>query len=335
MLPSYISAISKNEAPFSVAIMLLLDMLMLFFVYKIQMAGGIKMLKEKLPKPALIIIWLISISITVIITSLLLAGYSNFVVENLYNNINQLSVIVLGLILIIYMGLKGTETIGRLSEILIWFLPVTLFLSMFISRADMKPELLLPILWSNTGSVFKAAFIHVLWCLNYLPFLFINVDNIKSKRPRVGVYALLTCILVVGLYALAIASFGASTPGVAYGFAKLTGHSSLTSKLGSFDWVGIIFWLIYLLVVIGFSFASSSTLLELADVKLARPLSVAILAVADTIILTKLLKNLVEFQSFATGIWAFIISGCAFLIVFLITMIICKVKKDETESKEN
>lgn len=332
MLPSFVAAIAKNGTPFTVIIMMLIDMLMLFLIYKVQMAGGISVLKEKLPKFALIGFWFVSILITVLLTSLMLAGFTHFVTDNLYDNISMFPTIVISIILVIYMGLKGTQTVGRLTEILIWFMPITLFIALAIGKTDIRFECLFPILWSNTGPVFKAAFMHILWSLNYFPFLFINVENIKSKRPKIGVYAVSVILLEIFLSILFIASFGNSAAGVSYGFARLTGYSSLTSKLGSFDWLGIIFWLIYILVVLGFFYASSPTLLELAEVKYARQLSVAFLAVGDTLLLTKIFKSLVEFQNFGTSIYSFIISGCAFLIVIAVLLIINKVKKDETES---
>lgn len=333
MLPSFIAAISKNGAPFSAAILLMVEICMLWLVYEVQINGGIEVLKSKLPRWALIALWVPAFAVITMVSSLMLAGLTNYVAVFLYDKINNIKVILVILMLILYMGLKGSNIVGRVAEMTIWFAPLVLIISFFTGRAEMRFELLLPILWSNAGPVLKAAFLHVFWSLNYFPFLFVKVEGITEKRPRISFYAFITVFLVVFFYVGFIASFGNSAGGMSFALPKMVGFSGLMTKLGSFDWLGISFWMIYIIIYLSFSSSAVPTLLELADVKFARPIAVALFNIGMFVTLAAVIKNLNETQKIATSPYAFIVSAFTFLFAAAVLIFLKMVKKaDERES---
>ena len=143
-----------------------------------------------------------------------------------------------------YLAFKGAKTVGRVCDVLIWFLGFAVIISVLFNTAEFDFYDLKPVLDGNVTQKLFGGQSAYFWFTDYLPLLFIDVkDKQKTRRglSMLGSFGL--AVAVSAIFAVFSAQWGELTSSVPNAFARLSGYNVISSDVGKVDWIAILAWL--------------------------------------------------------------------------------------------
>lgn len=243
ILPSVVASFSKENLWISAILNFLLDGAMLFFILKIgEKFKGLtffQILKENLGDVATkIILFLYFIYF-------LLKAYSpimeqkNFIEIALYETTHVVWIFAPIFLISTFFSYKGLKTVGRLSDLLVWFAIFAYAVLIALSLPVANFSNLLPIIGVPFKNVAKGSFFSLLWYFDSTYFLFL-IGCFKPERlskTKVMLSYLACALAVVIFFAVLYCEFGPLTERQYFAPIKMGKYFLSVSNSGRVDYV--------------------------------------------------------------------------------------------------
>lgn len=244
MLPSYLANSVGQDMWISIAVAMTIDVLILACIIFIKTRVGVLEYERggfKLISRVIAVVCALYFIVQAIVCFEETVAY---LLQSFFDEAKRLQIIVPLVVSIAYVAYKGERTLGRVAEILIWFLLLTILVSVAFNNAEIDYTNLLPML-DGEKSAFWGAYENTLWFGDYLPLLFINVKDRKKRRyGYIFGGAIFTMLLVVFTNATFYAQWGDLTKSVPNAFARLAGYNFISADVGKIDWMTILTWIV-------------------------------------------------------------------------------------------
>lgn len=251
MLPSMLTKEMGNDAWLGILTMLILEFIQLYFIVGVVKEGGILALKEKIGKGWYLLLTVPLLLVFGVKTIVYVAEGINYVSTFLFYNTQKINVTILLMIAIGYLAVAGVNTMGRLSEILVWALPTILLVGLSFGEVRLKPEYVAPVLTNGYLPVLKGIGKYMMWTFDLTPLLFCNMIDKHPKRPLLPIAAVVCTVAITVFYLLFIMNYGGSAEYIEHAFAALAAFNVVNTEIGSIDWPTITIWMGMMLIALG------------------------------------------------------------------------------------
>ena len=251
MLPGYLNAEIGRDAWIAVAISMLADLLILACILYVNRKGGMTELLTRLfGKPVATVISLLVVVFMTVSVALKIQDPLHYMINMLFDH-NEKTAIVLPLALVAgYVGYKSARSLGRLAEITAIFAVVPAVLSFAFTSAPMDVNALEPVLVDGFSSLSPIKGVAI-WFGDYLPLLFVRLDERSEKRSGILMLAgLIGTALTVMVFVLFTAVYQGAAPYIPDALVKLARYNVLGSEVGRLDVVVIFAWLFCVILAV-------------------------------------------------------------------------------------
>ena len=243
MLPSYLAGSVGQDMWISVGVAMLIDIAILGAILFIKTRVGVLEYSNRAVR-------LISKGISVVLAlyfvlqaCVLFEEVVAYLLQSFFDEAERLQIIVPLGIAIAYLAIKGGNTLGRLGEMLVWGLLLTILASVVFNRAEIDYTNILPIFDKGVSSIFGAKE-NVVWFGDYLPLLFINIRDRKKRRyGYIFGGAFVTLVLTTFTVMTFYSQWGDLTGNIPNAFARLSGYNFISTDVGKIDWLTILTWI--------------------------------------------------------------------------------------------
>lgn len=244
MLPSYLANNVGADAWISIGVAMFIDVLILACIMFIKTRVGVLQYERggaKVISRVLAVVCALYFIVQAVVCFEEIVAY---LLQSFFDEAERLQIIVPLAVSIAYIAYKGERTVGRVAEILVWLVLITILVSVAFNNAEIDYTNLLPVL-DEDASAFWGAYKNTLWFGDYLPLLFINVkDRRKRRYGYIFGGAIATLIVVVFTNATFYAQWGELTKSVPNAFARLAGYNFISADVGKIDWLTILTWIV-------------------------------------------------------------------------------------------
>ena len=251
MLPSMLTKEMGNDAWFGILTMLILEFIQLFFIVSVVKEGGFPALKEKIGKGWYLLLTVPLLLVFGVKTIVYVAEGINYVSTFLFYNTQKVNVTILLMIAVGYIAIAGVNTMGRLSEIMVWVLPVIFVVGFAFGEVRLKPEYVAPVLTNGYLPVLKGIGKYMMWTFDLTPLLFCSMTDKHPKRPLLPIAAVTCTVTITVFYLLFIMNYGGSAQYIEHAFAALAAFNVVNTEIGSIDWPTITIWMGMMLIALG------------------------------------------------------------------------------------
>lgn len=245
MLPGYLSAGVGRDAYLALALAMLVDLGVFALILAVNDRGGIvNVLKGLFGKTvARIIVGLIWVFMTVKL-ALQCQDALHYMINMLFDH-NEKFVIVLPLALAAsYIGSRSSRTLGRVTECIAYACVLPLLLGIFFNKAPTNYGAITPVLADGVLPLSKIKNVAI-WFGDYLPFLFIRLDEGERKKSPVLLLAgLIGTVITVGVCLTFTGLYENASAYIPDAFEKITRYIILGSEVGRLDVFPIVGWLL-------------------------------------------------------------------------------------------
>lgn len=244
MLPSFFASIGGRDMWISVLLPLLLDVLVLGGIFLIKQKVGV--LSFSIPAfkyitygLAIILALYFLLQITVFSEETL-----SYLLQSFFDEGERLQISIPIIFASCYLAHKGAKSLGRVCDVLIWFLGFAILISLLFNTADFDFSNLKPILDGEKNKKLFGGINGYFWFCDYLPLLFIDIrDKKKQKFGLVFGGTIVLSLSISAVFAVFVAQWGDLTASVPNAFARLSGYNMISADVGKVDWIAILSWL--------------------------------------------------------------------------------------------
>lgn len=235
MLPQYMTSIAGRNAWLSTLFLMLIDVVMFLLVFKVARNYSLPTLPiASWIKTLLIIVILFN---TVFKFALLFTETNAYIASTLFDNTKKSFIVIVFLPVLAYIGYKGGNTLGRLSQLMFWLIAAAIMFNLIFASYDGSFARLLPV--KADGNIMQACDRYVCWFGDFTPFLFFKItdSNTKKKKRHLSVplalaTAIIASVVVMGLF---ISVYGNASPLVANAFTKIALLNKLSIIIDTVD----------------------------------------------------------------------------------------------------
>lgn len=243
MLPSYLAGEVGQDMWISIAFMMLIDIIILGIIMFIKTRVGLLTYDNGASKVLSRVIAVVCAIYFILQGIVYFEETVAYLIQSFFDEANRLQIIVPLAVAIGYIAYKGERTLGRIAEIVIWLLLLTILVSIAFNNAEIDFSNLLPIMDGGAKGVF-GGYKSVVWFGDYLPLLFINLkDRRKRRYGYVFGGAGVILLMVVFINATFYSQWGELTSNVPNAFYRLSGYNFISADVGKIDWLVIITWI--------------------------------------------------------------------------------------------
>lgn len=243
MLPSYLASEVGRDMWISVGVAMIIDVVILACIVFIKTRVGVLEYSNGAVKIVSKVIAVLLGLYFLVQTVVLFEEIVAYLLQSFFDEADRIQIIVPLGVAIAYLAYKGERTLGRLAEIFVCLLLLTIVVSIAFNNANIDYSNLLPVMdtpLTSLAGVSKSA----LWFGDYLPLLFINVRD--RKKIRLGYIfggAIAIALSVTFVIATFWAQWGDLTADIPNAFARLSGYNFISADVGKVDWVTILTWI--------------------------------------------------------------------------------------------
>ncbi len=244
MLPSFFASIGGRDMWLTVLFPLLLDVLALGIIFLIKQKVGTLCFSAPAFKYitfgfAIILALYFLLQITVFSEETL-----SYLLQSFFDEGERLQISIPIVFASCYLAYKGAKSVGRVCDVLIWFLGFAVLISLLFNTANFDFSNLKPILDGEKSKKILGGVNGYFWFCDYLPLLFIDIrDKKKQKFGLVFGGIIVLSLLISALFAVFVAQWGELTASVPNAFARLSGYNMISADVGKVDWIAILSWL--------------------------------------------------------------------------------------------
>lgn len=244
MLPSYMASLSGRDMWLVALCMMLLDIGVLCMIYIVKSRVGKLNFENKVLKIVSKVIAMLFCVYFLLQVSLLSVETIEYTHQSFFDGVDRFQMILPLILVAVYLAYKGEKTLGRCSDIFIWGVALTVGISIVFNSASLDINLLFPVLDENGGEKLLSGYNVFLWFGDYLPLLFIDIKDRKTKSSSPVVFGALGLALSISLvFAVFTMQWGESTKEVPNAFARLAGYNFISPDVGKADWIAILNWI--------------------------------------------------------------------------------------------
>lgn len=259
-LPSVLSSVAGNDALFSIAFIMLMDLLIAYTVLYIVEKGGISNIATGFFKVVLYTLIFSFIFIKIIIYTTILVDY---VAGSMFDNIDWFCFLFALIPLAFTLGNKALYVLGRLAQVCLWIALFAILFNLIFFSAELETSHLLPL---GLNGIDKIAISSTrgFWLIgDTLPLVFgkIKVTKNDIKKGTAKALLVLLPIAVIAFYCLSFMIYGVALPKVSNVFSRLALFNKISEQLGAIDFPIIIAWISCAVTALGIkAFALKSVL---------------------------------------------------------------------------
>ncbi|MGN1098840.1 MAG: GerAB/ArcD/ProY family transporter [Christensenellales bacterium] len=250
-MPSYFCGVAKNDAWISFLVMCILDFVMLFLIMTVRKRGGVEKL---LGKTACSVLMLFVGLYSVFKVALLCVGYANYVTDVLFDHDRKALIVLPFMLIAMYIGFTGSRTIGRTCEVVGYMLLASWIMNLLFNTAPPDLSNVLPFMDENVTEKLTSGMKIALFFGDFLPLLFIRIDNRKKNVWVVYAAAGVSIVSTTLIYVAFIGLYGQAGEITNNAFARILSHNILTPEVGRLDWLGVAVWLVRCVLKCGLAF---------------------------------------------------------------------------------
>lgn len=322
MLPSYLADSVGADLWISIGVAMLIDVLVLSCIIFIKTRvgvleyerGGAKVVSRVLA--GLCVLYFIVQAVV---------GFEEtvaYLLQSFFDEADRLQIIVPLSVAIAYIAYKGERAMGRMSEILVWLVLVTILVSIAFNNAEIDYSNLLPVL--DGGPVaFTGAYKNALWFGDYLPLLFINVkDRRKRRYGYIFGGAIVTMLVVVFTNATFYAQWGELTKNVPNAFARLAGYNFISADVGKIDWLTILTWIVSCVMKLSLLLLGIRGAINHIFSRNTAKISVPVSAFIVTLVIIFFIKDVKTSYVLGTSLW---IPGIVLTVIPVLIYALCAI----------
>lgn len=161
----------------------------------------------------------------------------SYLARQLFGGVEPSLLYLLFLFPAVYLGIKGSRTIARTTEILVpvFFALIAFNLIFFDTNNDMGRNL--PIFSMEPSEFFTTLPRFGLWLGDALPFAFLRIKN--KRLPYVSGSIALTLAIVLVTVMLGVAAYGDSLRMVSDLLIQIAGFNQLSMEIGRMEWTNL------------------------------------------------------------------------------------------------
>ncbi len=242
ILPSVLAGYSKESLWISALINFIIDGGMLFFILKMgDKFKGLtffQILKENLGETATKIV------LFLYFVYFLLKAYSpimeqkSFIEIALYETTHVVWIFIPIFLISTFFSYKGLKTLGRLSDVLIWFTAFSFIVLISLSLPASNPSNLLPIIGIPFKNILKGSFFSSLWFFDstYLLFLIGCFKRERLSKTKIMLSFGICVIAVLIFMAVLYSEFGSITERQSFAPIKMGKYFLSVSNSGRIDY---------------------------------------------------------------------------------------------------
>lgn len=331
MLPSYMASAAGRDMWIAALFTLLIDVAVLCIIYIIKSRVGLLEYKNKVFRVFTCVMAIVFSLYFILQASILSTETVEYLLQSFFDGNDRLQMIIPLIVTATYFAYKGEKSLGRSAEIFIWFLAITLVISITFNRAELDVQSILPIMDGDGAEKIFSAKSVLIWFGDYLPFLFIDIrDREKPRHSLVLLGALGIAFSTAALFAVFTMQWGDMTENVPNAFARLAGYNFISADVGKADWVAILHWLGACTLKISLLLLGASNAFKYVFGERARKVFVPISGVVVMALLHFVVRDVqIEFE-IGTGLWFIgIVVNVAIPIILLILGLLSK-RRDES-----
>lgn len=161
----------------------------------------------------------------------------SYLARELFGGVEPSLLYLLFLFPALYLGVKGSRTIARTTEILVpvFFILIVFNLAFFSTNNDLGRNL--PIFSMEPVDFFKGLPRFGLWIGDALPFAFLRIKNKRLPYVAGSIAVTLTIVLVTVM--LGVAAYGDSLRMVSDLLIHMAGFNQLSMEIGRMEWTNL------------------------------------------------------------------------------------------------
>lgn len=242
ILPSLVASFSGESLWISALINFFVDGLMLFYI--LQIADKFKglsffqILKENLGETATKVILFLYCIYFILKSYWPIMEQKSFIEIALYETTHVVWIFAPIFLISAFFSYKGLKTVGRISDVLIWFTAFAFIILISLSLPVAKPSNLLPIVGVPFKNVLKGSWFSSLWYFDSTYFLFL-IGAIKRERlskTKITVSYLASALAVLIFFCVLYCEFGPLTERQYFAPIKMGKYFLSVSNSGRIDY---------------------------------------------------------------------------------------------------
>lgn len=320
-LPSIVNEYLSSSTLWFYLLLSLVDILEFVLVYLFAKDGGDELMKDKIP-------YKIGLGVLFVFLGLKCVGYFSFAVlfftVELYVGISPVIVVAILLAPMLYLGLKGANTLARTAEILAPVVLAIIVLNLAFLDCHLDINRNLPALALPLKDFAIHSLKYGLWLGNFFPLLFVKIK--PKKFPYISSSVAVTHILTLVAVMIGVAMYGNAMKILGNLLVEISGFNQLSTEIGRMEWTALFAVIVMGVMEIAFLFFG----LTECSLRLTKSKIPAIVIVVGVVLLLSILlpsPQVIADLSHTTTIGAIMLSISLILpIYFLIVKSVYKRK---------
>ncbi len=244
MLPPILAGFSSNQLYMSLLVNFVCDILVLFFILKLNDLFPDKtffaILEENLGSVFAKIIFFIFGLFFLMKTFIPIIEQKYFVDNTLYEVFPNFISFFPILLVTTYASVKGLKVLGRAADIAVWFTALTFVVTIALSLSSCDFTHVLPLKLPTVG-VFKGSFSTALWYFDSLYMLLFlgHFDKTKFKNRKIILSYAITSLVVIFVVIIFLGVFGPIAQSMNFAVADMTVFTAKIINVGRLDYLAI------------------------------------------------------------------------------------------------
>lgn len=326
-LPALLYGETSATSYILIGIIVAIEFIQLAAVLLIANKGGMEGIKEKYGAKVYCLLSIPILFVIFIKTILFTKEIVIYVCRFLFYNIDEVSILMIVLVVVFYLGVKGVRAVGRLFEIAVWLIPLIIIFGVFFGELQLESGYLTPLFEDGFSTYSSTVGKFLIYTFDFSPLLY---AKIKVKKARnIVVCSILSTLTVIFCYALLYSAYGNASVLASYGFARLGTFHTVVSEIGSLDWPSSILWL--MVAVLSLSFKINAVDRIMKEFKIPK-IGTALFLIGASIVLILKIETIADAIQLVTGGIQYAVFACE-IVVPLIVLILYAIK--ENTNKEN
>lgn len=242
-LPSHVAKFSQESLWISAIINFLLDGLMIFFILKIsEKFDGLtfyQILDQNCGKAFTKTVFFLYFIYFFLKSYLPLNEQKNYIEIALYETTHVIWIFLPIFLVSAFFSYKGLKTVGRLSDLMIWFTAFSIIVLICLSLPASHFSNILPIIGVPFKSILTGSFRSLPWYFDstYILFIIGNFKSEKLKKTKIMLSYVVGALVVIFFFIVLYGEFGPLTERQYYAPIKMGKYYLSTSNSGRIDYL--------------------------------------------------------------------------------------------------
>lgn len=275
-LPGIVSEYLSSSTLWFYLILSVVDIVEFALLYFFFCDGSDERLRDKIP-------YKIGVAILFVFLSFKCIGFFAFAVlffsVELYVGISPIIIVSILIVPMLYLGLKGVNTLARTAEILAPIVLAIIVLNLVFLDCHLDFKRNLPVLALPLKDFALHSIKYGLWLGNFFPLLFVKVQ--KKKFPYIFTSVSITHIITIVAVMVGVAMYGDAMKILGNLLVEISGFNQLSTEIGRMEWTALFAVIVMGVIEISFLFFG----LTECSVRLTRSKYPAIIVVAMVVVL--------------------------------------------------